>query len=697
MKNLLYILFWIFTLSFSACHDDVSISSALLQAEALMGAHPDSALTILDSIPFPEKQSKEDYATWCLLITEAWDKNYVEHTSDSIINVAVGYFEKGKDVRRKAQTYYYGGRVLHEIEQDDKALKYYLRALTNGEKVKENKLCGMICRQIAQLYRLQFLEKEALPYYNRSYSYFGQAADTVGCVFALRDIGRVYAEMKPAKPDSAIFYYKQVYDAAKKMDHQSLLSSVLNDMGCEYKQIKDFSSAKKSITQSIELTSDKPQLQFSKYLNIGDLYLQTSDWDSARYYLQKSVQSLDMNTKAGSFLALSKLEVAVGHYKEANGYKDSLSVYKDAISALIYSSQLLKIEKQYNVDKSVLQIQAEELKKRIFLTILAGTLLILLLIVIGVYQKRQHRRMLLFFQKEQDISRLEALLQIMGGQKNENRTQMELLKQKKEDLQQKYHSLLQASRAYAENIQKLNKDLNKMTELSEELEQSTQEIQHLLDENERLSVTSAEFAKNAQQVIDSQEKITEISKQLEQINQKNQNLQLQNEKHLAERAEFLENSQKLHEYQSEIAELTRQLEQIAQSSTNTDTIQSRIEQIQSVLLNQSNIYIKIAPYIRKLRKDKRDENMKFEYAQWQYFIKVIDLAFNNFLTQLENQYKLDMDDLVTIALIRLEINPTHMQIVLNQNTPSLITRRKKKVADKLNIKLAELDDFISVF
>ena len=58
-----------------------------------MGSRPDSSLILLESIPSPEKLSEEDYATWCLLMTQARDKN-VEHMTNSVIGVAVRYFEK---------------------------------------------------------------------------------------------------------------------------------------------------------------------------------------------------------------------------------------------------------------------------------------------------------------------------------------------------------------------------------------------------------------------------------------------------------------------------------------------------------------------------------------------------------------------------------------------------------------------------
>lgn len=66
---------------------------AIYQAESFMDVYPDSAFLLLKNILKPEKLSAEEYATWCLLMTQARDKNYMEHTSDSMINVAVKYFE----------------------------------------------------------------------------------------------------------------------------------------------------------------------------------------------------------------------------------------------------------------------------------------------------------------------------------------------------------------------------------------------------------------------------------------------------------------------------------------------------------------------------------------------------------------------------------------------------------------------------
>ena len=83
---------------------------------------------MLEQVATPEKMPERDYATWCLLITEARDKNYIEHTSDSLINVAIQYFEKKKDINRLSEAYYCQGRILSELSASEEALTAYLKA-----------------------------------------------------------------------------------------------------------------------------------------------------------------------------------------------------------------------------------------------------------------------------------------------------------------------------------------------------------------------------------------------------------------------------------------------------------------------------------------------------------------------------------------------------------------------------------------
>lgn len=73
-----------------------SPNAQLVQADSLMQKSPDSALHFLEKI-YPEKlKSLEDQAYYALLVTQAQDKNYIFQENDSLIRVAVQYYDSIK-------------------------------------------------------------------------------------------------------------------------------------------------------------------------------------------------------------------------------------------------------------------------------------------------------------------------------------------------------------------------------------------------------------------------------------------------------------------------------------------------------------------------------------------------------------------------------------------------------------------------
>jgi len=164
-------LFWIVT-SLSACH--FSSEPILSEAERVMKSYPDSALTLLETIRNAEEMSAGDYATWCLLVTQARDKNYVEHTSDSVINVAVRYFEKRKDPHRKAQAYYCRERVLSDLNASEEVLDVYLKAKEQVEKTMDFDLKARICNHLGSLYWDNRSDRKSLACYKEAYQVYEQ-------------------------------------------------------------------------------------------------------------------------------------------------------------------------------------------------------------------------------------------------------------------------------------------------------------------------------------------------------------------------------------------------------------------------------------------------------------------------------------------------------------------------------------------
>jgi hypothetical protein len=69
-----------------------------LQAvERVMGAHPDSALSLLRKISSPDRLHGRNRAYYALLLTQAYYKNYLPVTDDSLIRIAADYYASGSD------------------------------------------------------------------------------------------------------------------------------------------------------------------------------------------------------------------------------------------------------------------------------------------------------------------------------------------------------------------------------------------------------------------------------------------------------------------------------------------------------------------------------------------------------------------------------------------------------------------------
>ena len=89
---------------------------------------PDSAYQVVNTILSPEKLSEEERPLYALLMTQAMHRSGRKISSDSLINVAVGYYSRQGTPDEKASAFLYKGHVLEELGEDDKALYAYKQA-----------------------------------------------------------------------------------------------------------------------------------------------------------------------------------------------------------------------------------------------------------------------------------------------------------------------------------------------------------------------------------------------------------------------------------------------------------------------------------------------------------------------------------------------------------------------------------------
>ena len=129
MKILPYIIGLILLANVFACQRETTYPLAMQQAESLMNTRPDSALYLLQNMADSVSTLPEETQIYYHLLTiQAKDKQYITHTSDSLINRIVSFYEEYNDNDRLMMAYYYQGRVYRDMSDAPRALKAFQRA-----------------------------------------------------------------------------------------------------------------------------------------------------------------------------------------------------------------------------------------------------------------------------------------------------------------------------------------------------------------------------------------------------------------------------------------------------------------------------------------------------------------------------------------------------------------------------------------
>ena len=277
------------------------------RAESLIQHNTDSALMILDSMEVPSPSDKFQYATWCLLITQARDKNYIKHISDSLINMALDYFEKQDDPVRKATALYYEGRVNHDLNNAEEAADYYLRARDAAKNTTDYRLLCLINIHLGTLYAYRGLADLALKAYENAYDYSIQLKDSTLISNSYSCLGRV--SMLNNDWTKGLGYYKKAIGIAEQTGSLKALTLAYGEIVTVYRSLSMLDSCMYYLDKSkkIEEKHDISALP-QTYLGIGETYYCMGQSDSARGAWGSSprVQSLMWQQPASSRSAMSQ-------------------------------------------------------------------------------------------------------------------------------------------------------------------------------------------------------------------------------------------------------------------------------------------------------------------------------------------------------------------------------------------------------
>lgn len=292
MKNNIALIILLIAFLPVACNERQSNNRQLILADSLMQSRPDSALCILQDISMEKLTTQADSAYYVLLLTQARDKNYVVQTDDSLIRYAVAYYDKTNDVRMQAKAHYYWGCVYRDMNRQAEAFREFLIAAPLTEKAKEKRQLGLVYNNIGFIYNMQGFNEKADSIYQLMEVIAQEVKDTVLWSEALSR----QASINLMKGGNYFSMVEQkllnAFVVADKMEHNGLKADISASLSNLYSRMNQGEKALYYAKLNLSLRKDTAR-SYHAFLILGDAYYKCEQYDSAIFYLNKSLMSKD--------------------------------------------------------------------------------------------------------------------------------------------------------------------------------------------------------------------------------------------------------------------------------------------------------------------------------------------------------------------------------------------------------------------
>ena len=379
--------------TFFSCRDGGRTESILRTADSLMEGHPDSALSILRRDSLEICRSGKDYRLWYALSrTEADDKCYILHVSDSTMRAAANYYDSHGSALQRVRADYLLGRVYCDMHLYDHALASFNKAIAVDAENDSviNRYKARSATWAGYVYEAKGLHKDALRYNKLAYGYAKQAGAQVTEVYSLRDIGRSYSYLK--QNNTAIPYYRHAAKKAKAIGDANLYNMVMEELAGIYIEEGQLDDAYSALNTPFLATTDK---DISSHYYVWAYYFEhTGQLDSAVAYNKRGMSYSNNTEKRDACLDIIRILNKQGKRDEAMEYYDKYSVYSDSVTASELnetSDMLSQVEKNIDIERKNTVLAETKTNLTILLSVIIFTVIVVSLILIKHYSNVKKR------------------------------------------------------------------------------------------------------------------------------------------------------------------------------------------------------------------------------------------------------------------------------------------------------------------
>ena len=422
----------------------------LAEAESIMNQYPDSALSLLQSIRDPHKFTGKQQADYCLLLTQALDKNNLP-LNDSLLQIAVEYYSNQTDWDKKAKVFFYQGRLYYKSGMLEDAVRSFKHAEEWAAEAGNDNFSSSIFNHLGHINNKQYHYEKALSYFKKALSLSQKLGNTEWTVYNLLEISSSFLFLE--QRDSANFYSDQLIASLESSSDKSK-SYAYHYLGILFDKYDELEKATDYLRLSLQY--DDATLTPYAHTVLADIYMKKNDLQQADYHWQQAFATDNFSTQAFIYKSMFSRMLKEEKYKEASLYADSVITAIEDVYADLLDGELLKIQEQYDNDS--LRTKVLEYKLRSYrLLLLFITVLVFGACAFSLYQRHRNSKEALISER---IARKEAELA-------EYQQRMVLLEEKMSlSAEEKECSLLEHEEL-KEKIKVINEELDGYKELAE--------------------------------------------------------------------------------------------------------------------------------------------------------------------------------------------------------------------------------------
>lgn len=416
------------TLLYGCHHGDQGYDVRLIAADSIMHDDAAMALDLLNSIKEQSLVGKRDRAYYALLLSQARYRNYIVATSDSLIDVALDYYNHHQDEKEKlTRAYIYKGAVMEELGDNQQALINYKNALTCVTK-NDYFNQGYARLRLGYLYRINIVaDSDEITLYKDALHYFKQVPDSFYIAVCLNEIGTSYITRNN---DSVLPCLEQGLTVArsigaKRLEWENLRTTA--EFKMYSKNPEDIETSKQIALSLLRDGYNPDEREWLSMIAVYSLARQNKP-DSANYYL-KQVSSNQGTVDYQVFYQVCRAEVAKsqGNIEEFLHFFKKADELSDSLVRDTSQHQLREMEAKY--DNETLKNENLRYKMILIASILGGLLLLsCLAIALLVIKHRFGSNRQLLKESEITIERLRNDAERLSERLDANRAMSDRLK-----------------------------------------------------------------------------------------------------------------------------------------------------------------------------------------------------------------------------------------------------------------------------